>query len=116
MGKKWKLTGFIFLGSRITADGDYHQEITRAAAPRLRPRARHRRGPGLRPHHSHPIAVLGFVSEGCIDGLTGSAAAGLVVIDRFARENRTPWLQRQSHLHGPLVPSDGVRASAFLLA
>ena len=43
--------------------------------------------------HSHPIAVLGFVSEGCIDGLTGSAAAGLVVIDRFARENRTPWLQ-----------------------
>lgn len=90
--------------------------LARAAAPRLRPRTRHRRGPGLRPHRSHPIAVLGFVSEGFPDGLTGSAAAGLVVIHRFARENRTPWLQRHSHLRGPLIPSDGVRASAFLLA
>ena len=29
MGKQWKLSGFIFLGSKITADGDYSHEIKR---------------------------------------------------------------------------------------
>ena len=29
MGKQWKLTDFIFLGSKITADGDCSQEIKR---------------------------------------------------------------------------------------
>ena len=29
MRKQWKLTDFIFLGSKITADGDYSHEITR---------------------------------------------------------------------------------------
>ena len=29
MGKKWKLTIFIFLGSKITADGDCSYEIQR---------------------------------------------------------------------------------------
>ena len=29
MGKQWKLTDFIFLGSKITADGDYSHEIKR---------------------------------------------------------------------------------------
>jgi len=29
MGKQWKLTGFIFWGSKITADGDYSHEINR---------------------------------------------------------------------------------------
>ena len=28
-GKKWKLTDFIFLGSKITADGDRSQEMKR---------------------------------------------------------------------------------------
>ena len=27
MGKQWKLADFIFLGSKITADGDYSHEI-----------------------------------------------------------------------------------------
>ena len=29
MGKQWKLPDFIFLGSKITADGDYSHEIKR---------------------------------------------------------------------------------------
>ena len=29
MGKQWKLADFIFLGSKITADGDWSQEIKR---------------------------------------------------------------------------------------
>ena len=29
MGKQWKLTDFIFLGSKITADGDCSHEIKR---------------------------------------------------------------------------------------
>ena len=29
MGKKWKQWGFIFLGSKITANGDYSREIKR---------------------------------------------------------------------------------------
>ena len=29
MGKQWKVTDFIFLGSKITADGDYSHEIIR---------------------------------------------------------------------------------------
>ena len=29
MGKQWKLTDFIFLGSKITADGDYSHEVKR---------------------------------------------------------------------------------------
>ena len=29
MGKQWKLADFIFLGSKITADGDYSHEIKR---------------------------------------------------------------------------------------
>ena len=29
MGKQWKLADFIFLGSQITADGDYRHEIKR---------------------------------------------------------------------------------------
>ena len=29
MGKKWKLTDFIFLGSKITVDGDYSHKIKR---------------------------------------------------------------------------------------
>ena len=29
MGKQWKLSDFIFLGSKITADGDYSHEIKR---------------------------------------------------------------------------------------
>ena len=29
MGKKWKLTDFIFLGSKITVDGDCSHEIKR---------------------------------------------------------------------------------------
>ena len=29
MGKKWKLTDFTFLGSKITADSDCHHEIKR---------------------------------------------------------------------------------------
>ena len=29
MGKQWKLTDFIFWGSKITADGDYSHEIKR---------------------------------------------------------------------------------------
>ena len=29
MGKQWKLADFIFLGSKITADGDCSQEIKR---------------------------------------------------------------------------------------
>ena len=29
MGKQWKLRDFIFLGSKITADGDYSHEIKR---------------------------------------------------------------------------------------
>ena len=29
MGKQWKLSGFIFLGSKITADGDCSHEIKR---------------------------------------------------------------------------------------
>ena len=29
MGEKWKVTGFIFLGSKITADGDCSHEIKR---------------------------------------------------------------------------------------
>ena len=29
MGKQWKLPDFIFLGSKITADGDYSYEIKR---------------------------------------------------------------------------------------
>ena len=29
MGKKWKLTDFIFLGSKITADGDCSHEVKR---------------------------------------------------------------------------------------
>ena len=29
MGKQWKLTDFIFLGSKITADGDCSREIKR---------------------------------------------------------------------------------------
>ena len=29
MGKKWKVTDFIFLGSKITADGDCGHEIKR---------------------------------------------------------------------------------------
>ena len=30
MRKKWKQTDFIFLGSKITADGDYSLEIKRS--------------------------------------------------------------------------------------
>ena len=30
MGKQWKLTDFIFLGSKITADGDCSHEIKRS--------------------------------------------------------------------------------------
>ena len=29
MGKQWKVSDFIFLGSKITADGDYSHEIKR---------------------------------------------------------------------------------------
>ena len=29
MEKQWKVTDFIFLGSKITADGDYSHEIKR---------------------------------------------------------------------------------------
>ena len=29
MGKQWKQTDFIFLGSKITVDGDYSHEIKR---------------------------------------------------------------------------------------
>ena len=29
MGKQWKVSDFIFWGSRITADGDYSHEIKR---------------------------------------------------------------------------------------
>ena len=29
MGRKWKLTDFIFLGSKVTADGDFSHEIKR---------------------------------------------------------------------------------------
>ena len=29
MGKQWTVTDFIFLGSKITADGDYSHEIKR---------------------------------------------------------------------------------------
>ena len=29
MGKQWKLRDFIFLGSKITVDGDYRHEIKR---------------------------------------------------------------------------------------
>ena len=29
MGKQWKLSDFIFLGSKITADGDHSHEIKR---------------------------------------------------------------------------------------
>ena len=29
MGKQWKLRDFVFLGSKITADGDYRHEIKR---------------------------------------------------------------------------------------
>ena len=29
MGKQWKLSDFIFLASKITADGDYSHEIKR---------------------------------------------------------------------------------------
>ena len=29
MGKQWKLTGFIFFGSKITADGDWTHEMKR---------------------------------------------------------------------------------------
>ena len=32
MGKQWKLAGFTFGGSKITADGDYSHEI-KALAP-----------------------------------------------------------------------------------
>ena len=31
MGKQWKLTDFIFLGSKITADGDCSHEIKRCS-------------------------------------------------------------------------------------
>ena len=33
MGKQWKLTDFIFLGSNITADGDCSHEIKKTLAP-----------------------------------------------------------------------------------
>ena len=29
MGKQWKLSDFVFLGSKITTDGDYSHEIKR---------------------------------------------------------------------------------------
>ena len=29
MGKRWEVSGFIFLGSKITADGDCNHEIKR---------------------------------------------------------------------------------------